>query len=585
MVVVAAVESRRIGGAAELPAPDDKRVLEEAAALQVGEQPAHSRVDGRAGFGKLLPDERVVVPSRGRGDFDEPHSGLDEATGEKALPGEQIVAFPDAVKGEASATSRPPSGSFSDSQPEAGGFGLALCHRFRVNLSETAPIRIRSMKPAPLAPSASGRLLAPILLVCLLVLPLRVATAITLTGANGRAVEFHSLKTATEKGITAQMVADGPVIGITWDKLDLEALAREHPVIHEAYLRARNGVVVELDLDSKPAPAPGANAPAPKYPGWTDVKNGDLTFLLQLPGAAPRGILLVSMGDFGRSYEMVGGHERGRGPWGEFQNKLHLALLAYDLDYDKRKEDPTKPEDFIFATKGSGRVFEAAIKDLAAKAGKPELADLPIAVYGSGRSGAAFAYNFVQHCPGRILAATVSKGAFYDAEPTAESAKVPMLFVWGQYCNNHELLLSQNYAQTVLAKAAPLLPNWTSAREFRGRGEPSLEADHVARKYLLEMVERRLPAESPPPPPPAAEEGAEGAEEQTPATPSGPPSLPELDRSKGLVGNLESGEALKIVDPGAPLAENETFLPNETVARLWKAFLLGELEVPPPQPD
>ena len=52
------------------------------------------------------------------------------------------------------------------------------------------------------------------------------ASAITLTGSNGRAVEFFLIKSATPKGITAQMVADGPVLGMFRDGDDQRRRAR-----------------------------------------------------------------------------------------------------------------------------------------------------------------------------------------------------------------------------------------------------------------------------------------------------------------------------------------------------------------------
>ncbi len=419
--------------------------------------------------------------------------------------------------------------------------------------------------------------------------------AITLTGSNGRAVEFHSIQTATPKGLTAQLVADGPIIGITWDKLDLKALERDHRTLHDAYLKAIEGATIDLGLEMAPPTAPGATGeaakePPPRYPGWIDVKVGGTEFMLQPPPGKARGILLLSLGDYGRAFEHLGGHDRGSGPWGEFQTKHDLALLSYQVDRGDRTMDPTVPDEFVFAEKGSGKVLEAAIKDLAAKTKNPELADLPIALYGSERTGAAFAYNFVQFRPERVLAAVVSKGAFYDAEPNPASARVPMLFIWGQYCNNHELWNSENHAKTVLAKAAALNPDWTDGREFRGRGEQNPVVEYFGKRYLLELVALRLPPEEAAPPPPAEEKPAEdpatsgkkeeGSEEEKNA-PSAP-ALAALDRAKGLKGNLATGETLKITDPGAPLGEEETFLPSEAVAKLWKAFINGELEPPAP---
>ena len=439
----------------------------------------------------------------------------------------------------------------------------------------------------------------------------RLCAEISLTGANGRAVAFHLIKDATPKGLTAQMVADGPVIGITWEKLDLGALEREHKLIYAAYLRSKEGETIPLNLDRPvddmaPPAAPDADkggdkAKASRYPGWFDTSVGKLPFMLQLPLGKPRGVLVISLDDFGRSFQQLGNQQRGNGPWAEFQTKYDLALLTYDIADGERNLDPTVIDDFVFAAKGSGKALESALSSFAVQTKVADLIDLPIALYGAERTGAAFVYNFVHYKPERILAAVVSKGAFYDAEPTPESAKVPMLFVWGEYSNNHELWKSENYAESVLAKAAPLAPNWTNGREFRGPGDPSPVADFFGKRYLIEVLADRLPEKAPPPPPPPAEgegkdgkdkggsapstpaEGEKPKEEPTPAAPEKPRPV-EVDRSKGYHGNVETGEVLKITDPAAPMGEDETFIPNEGVSKLWKKFVIGELEAPLPAP-
>lgn len=439
----------------------------------------------------------------------------------------------------------------------------------------------------------------------------RLAAEISLTGANGRAVAFQLIKDATPKGLTAQMVADGPVIGITWEKLDLAALEREHKLIYAAYLRTKEGETIPLNLDrpvdgmappaDPDASKGGDTAKRARYPGWFDTNVGKLTFMLQLPLGKPRGVLVVSLDDFGRSFQRMGNQQRGSGPWAEFQTKYDLALLTYDIADGERNLDPTIIDDFVFASKGSGKALESALNSFAVQTKMPDLIDLPIALYGEERTGAAFVYNFVHYKPERILAAVVSKGAFYDAEPTPESAKVPMLFVWGEYSNNHEIWKSENYAESVLAKAAPLAPNWTNGREFRGPGDPSPVADFFGKRYLIEVLADRLPEKSAPPPPPAAPaegesadgkakggtatpaEGEKSKEEPAPPAPEKPRPV-ELDRAQGYRGNVETGEVFKITDPAAPLGEDETFIPNEGVNKLWKKFVLGELEAPLPAP-
>jgi len=123
----------------------------------------------------------------------------------------------------------------------------------------------------------------------------------------------------------------------------------------------------------------------------------------------------------------------------------------------------------------------------------------------------------------------------------------------------------------------------------------------MAKQYLLEVIPTRMPEEGAAPPPAPepkpdapAEEGksaeekpAEGeSAEETKAESPPEPEIPEpveLDRSKGSVGTIETGEVVKITDPAAELGPGETFLPNAKVAALWKKYILGELEPPAPK--
>jgi hypothetical protein len=409
--------------------------------------------------------------------------------------------------------------------------------------------------------------------------------AITLTGANGKAVQFHLIKEATPKGLTAQLVADGPVIGVTWDKLDLKALERDQQLIFAAYQRALAGETIALNLDEAMTAAPAAPAaadgatPKPasgaesKYPGWLDTKVGKIEFMLQMPLSTPRGILLVSLDDFGHSFRyLYNTQERGKGPWADFQTKHDFAILSYDVESSDQAVDPTKIDEFVFAEKGSGRALESALGNFAAKLKQPELIQLPMVIYGSERTGASFAYSYIHYKPERVLAAVVCKGAFYDSAPRPETAKVPILFLWGEYCKNHELWASENHAATVLAKAAPLKPNWTNGREFRGNSDLNPELEYFGKLYLLEVMKMRLPEKK-------SNTGAPAAAD---AAPSESAKMEPLDRTKGYRGNVETAEVFKITDPEAALGEEETFIPNDGVSNLWKKFVMGELEAPMP---
>ncbi len=408
-----------------------------------------------------------------------------------------------------------------------------------------------------------------------------IAPAITIKGANGKAVEFHTIQSAAPKGLAAKMAADGPVIGVTWDKIDLAALATEHPDIFAAYERTKAGETVELGLtDGAPdGGTPRAESAPPKYPGWLEVQAGKMEFMLQLPTGEPRGILLLSLDDYGESFHWVMTHERGSGPWADFQNKHSFALLAYHAHEDRKGGDPTVPMAFMSAEKGSGAAVLSALKALETKLKKPGLAELPIAIYGIGRAGSAFAYSFMNWKPERVLAAAITSGAFYDAAPTEASAKVPVVFVWGEYDNRPEIWHSENDSVKAHANGAALKSVWTSAMESKATSSPSAGIEYFGKAYLLEMIPLRMPKE-----PGASQVPADPA--VAPASPPAPSTvvLSEVRRDAGMIGNLETGETTNIADPQQVVGEDETFLPNANVAKIWKMLLNQELEPPAKAP-
>lgn len=440
---------------------------------------------------------------------------------------------------------------------------------------------------------ASGSVIVRgILIATLLALTTFNLGAITLTGSNGRAAELLGIKDATPKGLTAQTVADGPIIGIPWSKLDLEALERDQKLIFAAYERAVAGETVALDLGSfaKPEKTSDGKIKKSKYRGWSDTVVGGKTFAIQMPLGEPRGILLLAVGDLGWSMRNLGGRDRGEGPWAEFQTKYGLAILSYD--FQMASLDPTVMDSFAFAEKGSGTQVMNAISNFAIEMKKPELVELPIAVCGLDRFGSSFAYHFALWKPEIILGGVFSKGGFYNAEPSPEALALPMAFIWGEYSNNYQLWQNENSAEHVLKKYAPMKPNWMGAKEFRGDGELSQLSDHFTRICLKAILDERLPEKkAKPAPKPKPEEDPEGGTAPKPEAKKtegeGDEEMEEekeplvlpFDRSAGMVGNFKTKEVVKIADPDAELAEDETFILTGDLGRPWKQFLTGELEV------
>jgi len=415
------------------------------------------------------------------------------------------------------------------------------------------------------------------------------AENIVLTGANGREVTFAGIREATPQGLIAQMSAEGEPITIPWGTLDLGSLRERHPEIHAAYeaVQAGERVVLNLGIFAEGAPmreggnrsSAEANRPGNqgtavrqgRYPGWVDTAVGDMRFFLQMPGGAPQAILVYAFGGDGDSFRYVSGNEPGQGLLGQVQRKHRLAILTYRAD--DRGTSPTTLPEFARVEKESGAKILLALDRIANEVGNPALKDLPVVLYGTDRVGASFAYHFLQWRPDRVLCAVVSKGAFYDAEPREDSMKVPTLFLEGQYSNTFEIWGSENHFRTLFENEAVRRSNWTFATEFRAGGGFTEHSEYFGIRYLDEMIALRLPTAGS-----GADEsdGDEDGEESE--TGKSGPQLPELDRSKGFVGDLAEWETSRLNDPDAAMEGDKTFIPTSGIATLWKGFVDGSLE-------
>ncbi len=407
------------------------------------------------------------------------------------------------------------------------------------------------------------------------------AVAITLTGVTGKAVEFAGIKEATPKGITGQVTPESSLIGVPWDKLDLEALKTDNWMIYSAYELAIAGETIALNLGTYADPDAGETTN--QYAGWIGTNVGGVDFFIRSPlGKAPiRGILFIAEGDFSYSMPRLVPDEGAPDPWGEFLNKHRFVLMSYEFEH--QTEDKTKVLDFAFADKRSGKMIVDAIRKLADAANRPELIDLPIALYGSERTGATLAYSFLHWKPEKVIAAVMVKGAFYEAEPTEATLKIPSLFLWGHYGDNAERWGSENTVASLFEMDSVRASNWTSAREFRGKSIINPATEYFGRKYLMEMIELRVPEElfvEVKPEEKSGEETSDGessAEVETKPVMERVPLIP-LNRDDGYVGVIRTSEFEAVKDPSAVIAEGETFIPNIKVSTVGKAYGKGSLE-------
>ena len=382
--------------------------------------------------------------------------------------------------------------------------------------------------------------------------------AIPLAGSNGRIVEFEVVKKASPEGLTVQVEKGGDEIQLGWDKLDLEHLQKNHPALYQAYQAAQKGASTELHLGTTPDPAAPMKKSEPELKnyrdgaerhGWYETGGGGGKFGIQLPDQEVKGVLLVSMGQDGRSMRYMGGVGVTR--WAKFAEKFQFAVMSYEFPVTRGNGDydVTKAAPYIFADK-SGEGVISALESFAEKAQKPALKEVPIAVFGFDVLGAAFAFNFVQNHPDRVIAAVVAKGAFYAAELNEDATKVPLLLLWGEYDQDIDRWNPFSDHQETYEKALELRPNWTHAMEPRGPSGETPLSFTMGMTFLNRMILARLNPEG---------------------------GLKELNREDAWVGNLKTREIRRMEDPERVLEPHETWLPNGEVAKLWEDFSNGAL--------
>ena len=149
----------------------------------------------------------------------------------------------------------------------------------------------------------------------------------------------------------------------------------------------------------------------------------------------------------------------------------------------------------------------------------------------------------------RVVALVAAKGAFYDAVPTEASAKVPAIFIQGEYDNDWELFGGKNIGSDVVEKYAGMKPNWTFALEPRGTSGESLQVFLMSQAFLNTVIPMRL----------------------------GDDGLKDIDRASSWVGDIKEKKSSR-AGGGTEWVAGKTWIPDAKFAKIWDAFANGTLQ-------
>ena len=279
---------------------------------------------------------------------------------------------------------------------------------------------------------------------------------------------------------------------------------------------------------SPPAAAPASGEPTPLQFDFEATPQGNYTkaayhFWCPAYDRPVRAVLSLTPGFNGDGRGMAGDKA-----WQAFARKHDMAIVASFL----------QGPDYHNAKGGTGGALLEAVRDFAKQAGRPEIATVPLVLWGHS-AGGQFDYNFVLWKPERVAAFVVNKGGYYDQDPpSAALCNVPGLFFLGEKDEGYRVKAITGIWTAGRKKGAL----WALAPEPNAHHEVSTTAE-VARVFFDGVLPRRLP---------------EG---------SGLQSLHEED---GWIGDLATHE---IQAAPSPALRDASWLPDEAAATAWKGFV------------
>jgi|GEM_PF-2946896 len=191
--------------------------------------------------------------------------------------------------------------------------------------------------------------------------------------------------------------------------------------------------------------------------------------------------------------------------------------------------------------KEAGEALIAALNDFARQSNRPELAHVPMVLYGMS-GGAGYIMNVAFTYPNRTIAA-FPRGHLSGSSLAPAGYNIPLMLSIG------ETDAGVNGMTNYFYKHRPQGPIWSFAKT-PGEGHVLGQSWNMAVIFFDAVLEQRLPAQ----------------------VTNGPVTLKPMDQSRAWLGNNDT----KVIAPatsysGDPL--KASWLPNEHVARKWQEFV------------
>jgi hypothetical protein len=231
--------------------------------------------------------------------------------------------------------------------------------------------------------------------------------------------------------------------------------------------------------------------------------------------------------------------------WRDFAREQRLALLG---TYIQGRQGRV----YYLARNGTGYALTFALDQLAVRAGRPEVADAPLLMWGHVVGG-QFAHSMACYAPERVLAFAAVKGQNFRSIPQQATWSVPGVAISGE----RDALKRNQGMYNLLYRNRPDGALWCAAVEQEATDEIGNHALLVL-PFFRSVLEMRMPK-------------SDGAVRYA--------DLKPLREEDGLLGDIPS---LAVAPPSRFLYDEDraVWLPDAEVARAWQDFMRGGYPTP-----
>jgi pimeloyl-ACP methyl ester carboxylesterase len=246
-----------------------------------------------------------------------------------------------------------------------------------------------------------------------------------------------------------------------------------------------------------------------------------------------RGVIVLVPGFNGDGRNML-----SNGDWQKLARKYRFALVACFMQGPSYYEAP----------RGTGQALLDALTDFAGKSNHPEIAHVPLLLYGES-AGGQFDYDFVLWKPERVMAFVVNKGGFYNGgDPDSRTCAVPGLFFLGMKDTDERIKAITGIWTTgrKLGALWALAPQPNSGHEFS-------KTAAVARVFFEGVLKNRLP-----------DDNSLSTDDTAP--------MKSIQESQGWLGDLTTHE-IHDASTDTEINHNAAWFPDQASAIAWKAFV------------